>query len=109
MEEILSKLTVLNDTLKQREKLKQEREKKEKDYLELMIPIINREIQKAVKKGLFYTYVKLEPHEFEHKIEAVNCLIKALTDRGYEAESSDRLYTHISICWGIKGENSNEN
>lgn len=107
--EILSKVTVLNETLKQREKLKLEREEKEKKYLELMIPIINREIQKAVEKGLFYTYVKLEPHEFNHKIEAINCLIKALTSRGYEAESSDSLYTHIIICWGVKGENSNEN
>lgn len=106
--EILSKVTVLNETLKQREKLKLEREEKEKKYLELMIPIINREIQKAVEKGLFYTYVKLEPHEFNHKIEAINCLIKALTSRGYEAESSDGLYTHIIICWGVKGENSNE-
>lgn len=106
--EILNKVTVLNETLKQREKLKLEREKKEKDYLEVMIPIINREIQKAVEKGLFYTYVKLEPHEFDHKVEAINCLIKALTSRGYEAENPDSLYTHILICWGIKGGNSNE-
>lgn len=107
--EILNKVTVLNDTLRQRDKLKREREEKEKKYLELMIPIINREIQKAVEKGLFYTYVKLEPHEFNHKVEAINCLMKELTKCGYEAESTDKLYTHITILWGIKGENSNEN